>query len=290
MCGEGLTPPRFPVTSLQTWTEGESRLAVELTILGSGSSGNAAVLSTERTRLLLDAGLSKRETLKRLETVGLPPGGFSGILVSHEHADHAAHLAALAAELDVPVYLSEGTADALPDAPSLPKLERFRPGQRLTIGDIEVLPFAVPHDAREPVAFRFTAQGVRIGFAVDLGYLTSLAKEQLRGCDLLLLEANHDVELLRRGPYPWFIKQRVMSRLGHLSNEALAGYLEHDFDGSAAVLVLAHLSENNNSPEMARLAVEQALERRCVRFPLSLTRSPALHVTSQRIPLGPLRF
>ncbi|MGH9777665.1 MAG: MBL fold metallo-hydrolase [Candidatus Acidiferrales bacterium] len=285
-----MTPPRFPVTSLQTWTEGESRLAVELTILGSGSSGNAAVLSTERTRLLLDAGLSKRETLKRLEAAGLPPAGFSGILISHEHADHAAHLAALAAELDVPVFLSEGTFEALSETAVLPKVERFRPGQRLTIGDIEVLPFAVPHDAREPVAFRFTAGGLRIGFAVDLGYLTSLAKEQLRGCDLLLLEANHDVELLRRGPYPWFIKQRVMSRLGHLSNEALAGYLEHDFDGSAAVLVLAHLSENNNSPEMARLAVEQALERRCARFPLSLSRTPALHVTSQRLPLGPLRF
>jgi len=275
--------------TFSSFREGESRLAVELTILGSGSSGNAAVLSTDRTRLLLDAGLSKRETLKRLESVGLSPGGFSGILVSHEHADHAAHIAALAAELDVPVFLSEGTFEALSET-TLPKVERFRPGRRLTIGDIEVLPFAVPHDAREPVAFRLTAQGVRIGFAVDLGYLTSLAKEQLRGCDVLLLEANHDVELLRRGPYPWFIKQRVMSRLGHLSNEALAGYLEHDFDGSAAILVLAHLSENNNSPEMARLAVEQALERRCARFPLSLSRTPALHITSQRTPLGPLRF
>ncbi len=266
------------------------RLAVELTILGSGSSGNAVVLSTPRTRLLIEAGLSKRETLKRLEAAGLAADGLSAILVSHEHADHAAHLAALAEEFNVPVFLSEGTAEALPAAASLPTLERFRPGQRLLIGDIEVLPFSIPHDAREPVAFRFTAEGTRIAYAVDLGYLTGLAKEQLRGCDCLLLEANHDIEMLRRGPYPWFIKQRVMSRLGHLSNDALAGFLEHDFDGAAGVFILGHLSENNNSPEVARLAAEQALERRRARFPLSLSCRPQLHVTSQRAPLGPLRF
>lgn len=264
--------------------------AVELTILGSGSAGNAAVLSAGRTRLLLDAGLSKRETLKRLQTAGLPLNGLSALLISHEHADHAAHVAALAEEFNVPVFLSEGTAEALPETPKLPKLERFRPGQKLAIGEIEVMPFAVPHDAREPVAFRFTAQGVRLAFAVDFGYLTGLVKEQLRACDCLLVEANHDMEMLRRGPYPWFIKQRVMSRLGHLSNDALAQFLEYDFDGLAGVLILGHLSESNNSPEVARLAAEQAFERRRARFPLSLARLPELHVTSQRTPLGPLRF
>ncbi|MBI2955893.1 MAG: MBL fold metallo-hydrolase [Acidobacteria bacterium] len=261
-----------------------------LTILGSGSAGNAALLSTEHTRLLVEAGLSKRETLKRLEAAGLGGCRLSGILVSHEHADHAAHLSVLAAEFDVPVYLSEGTADALPEAAALPKRELFRPGQPLLIGDIEVMPFAVPHDARDPVAFRFTAGGVRLALAVDLGYLTGLVKEHLRDCDCLVLEANHDVEMLRHGPYPWFIKQRVMGRLGHLSNEALAQFLEYDFDGAARTFILAHLSENNNSPEVARLAAEQALERRCARFPLSLAQRPELLVTSQRTPLGPLRF
>ena len=263
---------------------------VELTILGSGSSGNAALLSTARTRLLVDAGLSRRETLKRLAAAEQPATGLAAILLSHEHADHAAHVAALAEEFRVPVYLSQGTREALGDTLAETAVECFRPGERFQIGDIEVAPFSVPHDAREPVGFRFLADGVKLALAVDLGFLTTLAKEQMRGCDCLVLEANHDLEMLRRGPYPWFIKQRVMSRLGHLSNDALAEFLESDFDGAAATLVLAHLSENNNSPEVARLAAEQALERRQGRFPLSLAARPELHVTSSRVPLGPLRF
>lgn len=271
--------------------------AVELTILGSGSSGNAALLSTSRTRLLIDAGLSKRETLKRMVEVGLGPEsgnfGIDAILLSHEHADHAAHLEALAEEFGAPVYLSEGTREKLSNGslqPERMRLECFRPGQGFAVGDIEVLPFLVPHDAAEPVGFRFRADGVSIGFAVDLGFLTTLVREQLRGCDGLVLEANHDLEMLRHGPYPWFIKQRVMGRLGHLSNEAIAEFLEFDYDGRARTLVLAHLSANNNSEEIVRLAAEQALGRRRARFPLSLAAEPELRVTPRRAPLSPIRF
>ncbi|MFQ5695370.1 MAG: MBL fold metallo-hydrolase [Terriglobia bacterium] len=290
-----MTPPLFLATPLPTLPAdaGKRRgaaTAVELTILGSGSSGNAALVSTGRTRLLLDAGLSKRVTRKRMQAAGLTAGRVDAIVVSHEHADHAAHVSGLAAEFGAPVYFSEGTAEALDGEAKLRKVERFRPGQRFTVGDIEVIPFAVPHDAREPVAFRLQAQGVRLALAVDLGYLTTLVKEQLRGCDCVLLEANHDVELLRQGPYPWFIKQRVMSRLGHLSNRAIAEFLEHDFDGRAQHIVLAHLSGNNNSPELALVAARQSLERRRARFPLSLSTPPELHVTSRQEPLGPLRF
>jgi len=248
------------------------------------------VVATERTRLLVDAGLSKRETHKRLAAAGLSPRNLTAIVVSHEHADHAAHLGALAQEFDVPVYLSQGTGEALTNGKPPAQLETFRPGQRFAIGDIEVAPFSIPHDAREPVGFRFQAQGVRLALAVDLGFLTNLVKEQLRGCDCVVLEANHDLEMLRQGPYPWFIKQRVMSRLGHLSNHALAEFLECDFDGAARYLILAHLSESNNSPEVARLAAQQALERRRRRFPLSLAGPPEVLVTSRRVPLGPLRF
>ncbi len=239
---------------------------------------------------MIDAGLSKRETQKRMAAVGLIPEQLSAILVSHEHADHAAHLAALAQEFNLPVYLSEGTAEALEDGAAWPRLERFRAGQRFTVGDIEVAAFAVPHDAREPVGFRLEAEGVKLALAVDLGFLTTLVKQQLRDCDCIVLEANHDVEMLRQGPYPWFIKQRVMSRLGHLSNDALAEFLELDFDGAARTFVLAHLSRNNNSPEVARLVAEQALERRRARFPLSLACTTELLVTSPRDPLGPLPF
>lgn len=248
------------------------------------------MVATERTRLLVDAGLSKRETQKRLTAAGLSPHHLTAIVVSHEHADHAAHLGALAQEFDVPVYLSQGTAEALTNGKPPARLETFRPGQRFAIGDIDIAPFSIPHDAREPVGFRFQAQGVKLALAVDLGFLTNLVKEQLRGCDCVLLEANHDVEMLRQGPYPWFIKQRVMSRLGHLSNHALAEFLECDFDGAARYFILAHLSESNNSPQVARLAAQEALERRRSRFPLSLAGPPELLVTSRRIPLGPLRF
>ncbi|MFQ5777474.1 MAG: MBL fold metallo-hydrolase [Terriglobia bacterium] len=275
---------------LSSQASGGKVTAVELTILGSGSSGNAALLSTARTRLLIDAGLSKRVLRKRIEEAGVRANGVDAILLSHEHADHAAHAAALAEEFRAPVYLSAGTGEALTESQGIAQMERFRAGERVTLGDIEVLPFGVPHDARDPVAFRFEVQGVKLALAVDLGFLTTLVKEQLRGCDCLIVEANHDLEMLRRGPYPWFIKQRVMSRLGHLSNHALAEFLECDFDGAARTLVLAHLSENNNSVEVARLAAEQALERRRNRFPLSLTSKPEILVTDRRVPLGPIRF
>jgi phosphoribosyl 1,2-cyclic phosphodiesterase len=268
----------------------EKATGVELTILGSGSSGNAAVVATERTRVLVDAGLSKRETQKRMVKAGLPPDGLAAVVISHEHADHAAHLAAVAQEFDLPVYLSEGTANTPLEGLDGLTVERFRAGQRFSIGDLEIAPFAVPHDAREPVGLRFEAQGVKLALAVDLGFLTHLVKEQLRGCDCVVLEANHDREMLRQGPYPWFIKQRVMSRLGHLSNDALAEFLEFDFDGQARTFILAHLSQNNNSPEVARLVAERALERRRARFPLSLSCEPELFITSPRVPLGPLRF
>jgi phosphoribosyl 1,2-cyclic phosphodiesterase len=271
--------------------------AVELAILGSGSSGNAALLSTAGTRLLIDAGLSKRETLKRLTEIGMRPAsgssGIDAILLSHEHADHAAHLASLAEEFGVPVFLTEGTRERLEKEwkQSAPiSTELFCPGQRFSVGDIDILPFVVPHDAAEPVGFRFKADGVSIGFVVDLGFLTTLVREHLRGCEAVVLEANHDLEMLRHGPYPWFIKQRVMSRLGHLSNAAMAEFLEFDFDGRAHTIVLAHLSENNNSPEMARLTAEQALARRRDRFPLSLATEPELLVTTRRAPLAPIRF
>jgi phosphoribosyl 1,2-cyclic phosphodiesterase len=141
----------------------------------------------------------------------------------------------------------------------LPAVEYFQPGEPFAVGDIAVRPFTTPHDAADPVGFVFETEGVRLGYATDLGYLPPNVKAQLQRLDLLLLESNHDLELLRDGPYPWSVKQRVLSRVGHLSNEAAADFLRKDYDGSAAYVVLAHLSENNNLPELARLAAERAL-------------------------------
>ena len=146
--------------------------------------------------------------------------------------------------------------------PELPRTEHFSSGHGFRVGDIEVMPFTIPHDAADPVGFTFRAEGVKIGFATDLGYMPASVKDHLRGCAVLLMESNHDVEMLRSGPYPWSVKQRVMSRVGHLSNQALADFFSSDYDGGAEYLILAHLSEQNNHPEIARAAAEQALAGR----------------------------
>jgi len=144
----------------------------------------------------------------------------------------------------------------------LPGVEYFEAGQPFEIGDIAISPFTIPHDAVDPVGFVFRAEGVRLAFATDLGYIPPNVKAQLKGVDLLLLESNHDLEMLRDGPYPWSVKQRVLSRVGHLSNEAAGAFLENEYDGQAAYVILAHLSESNNLPELARVTAERALNGR----------------------------
>jgi phosphoribosyl 1,2-cyclic phosphodiesterase len=155
---------------------------------------------------------------------------------------------------------SSSRPPALKDDPTwLPAVEYFQPGEPFSIGDICLSPFTIPHDAADPVGFVFSSEGVRLGFATDLGYIPPNVREQLRDLDLLLLESNHDLEMLRDGPYPWSVKQRVLSRVGHLSNDAASAFLAEDYDGQAAYIILGHLSENNNLPELARVAAERAL-------------------------------
>jgi phosphoribosyl 1,2-cyclic phosphodiesterase len=163
----------------------------------------------------------------------------------------------------------DSTEPAEPDEPVkakdptwLPAVEFFAAGEGFEIGDIQISPFTTPHDAADPVGFVFSTEGVRMGFVTDLGYISPNVKAQLQDLDLLLLESNHDLEMLRDGPYPWAVKQRVMSRVGHLSNEAAAGFLEDGYDGQAAYVILAHLSESNNLPELARVTAERALNGR----------------------------
>ena len=166
----------------------------------------------------------------------------------------------------------------------LPAVEYFQAGEPFEIGDIAISSFTIPHDAADPVGFVFQAEGVRIGFATDLGYIPPNVKAQLKGLDLLLLESNHDLEMLRDGPYPWAVKQRVLSRVGHLSNEAAAEFLEKGYDGQAAYVILAHLSESNNLPELARVTAERALNGR-----MSLLANMLL-LAVQNEPLFPIDF
>jgi phosphoribosyl 1,2-cyclic phosphodiesterase len=148
------------------------------------------------------------------------------------------------------------------DPTALPAVEYFEAGKPFAVRDIGVIPFTVPHDAVDPVGFVFTIEGIRIGMVTDLGYMPPNVSTQLRRCDVLYIESNHDLEMLRNGPYPWSVKQRVLSRVGHLSNDALADFFTSEYDGSAAFIVLAHLSESNNHPELAQDCAVRALGTR----------------------------
>lgn len=372
--------------------------AVRMTVLASGSKGNATVVSAGATSLLIDAGLSCRELLKRMAAVGEDPTRLTAILITHEHLDHVAGLSVLARRLGIPVFFTEAThrawvrmltprktvtyaqwldtmqreraarngvaqeeiahngeafaekgghlpahmlrtgnrpagssaradaaeeeadsgvltavaasagetlealsSDAAPPEPApcepaeanaakkadpafLPAVEYFQAGQRFSIGEIDINPFTIPHDAADPCGFVFhaRAESLRMAVATDLGYMPPNVKLALREVDVLLLESNHDVEMLKDGPYPWSVKQRVLSRVGHLSNAAAAEFLTRDYDGGAHTIVLGHLSEQNNLPDLARYAAEQAIGNR-----LSLLGNQII-LAAQEAPLEPI--
>jgi phosphoribosyl 1,2-cyclic phosphodiesterase len=264
---------------------------LRVTILASGSSGNLTLLETERTRLLIDAGLGKRETLARLAAVEMTVDHLDGILITHEHADHCNGLPQMLSLWKAPLYVTEGTLDSLrrclPETfgKRIAGIEAIHAGQRFMIGDIEVHAFAIPHDAVDPVGFTFRAHGAKMGLVTDLGYMPELVKVHLRDSDCLLLESNHDLDMLKVGPYPWVVKQRVLSRTGHLSNHAVSEYLSdpESFDGLARYLVLAHVSMENNNPDLVRLSAEEALNRR----PNGFAFLGQLLVATQHAPLQP---
>jgi len=239
-------------------------------VLGSGSSGNATLIVAGETRVLMDCGLSGRETIRRIQAVGEDPSRLDAIIITHEHSDHARGLGALAKTLKVPVYVSDATLVSCnlgENGKYIRRGESISSSQDFEIGAFRFSPFAIPHDAADPMAFTVEAGGIKMGIAVDLGYFNQLAAERFRGCDLLILEANHEIEMLRACTfYPWALKQRILGRHGHTSNDEMARFLREDFDGRADTIVLAHLSQNTNHPDVARLAAVQALEDRAPLF------------------------
>ena len=227
--------------------------------------------------------MSKRETFLRLAAIGVAPESLSAIIITHEHSDHIAGLPVLARALKIPIYLSKLTAPTIdwgeskartgpgsveranPQKESTPpNVKEFQAGAVFYIGDMRIQSFTIPHDAVDPVGFMVEIEGIRISLAMDLGYIPENVRHHIRGSQLTVLESNHDLDMLKVGPYPWSLKQRVMSRKGHLSNDATAGYILDDMAVDAHTLVLGHLSEQNNHPEIVRLVANQALQRRGV--------------------------
>lgn len=243
---------------------------MRICILASGSSGNATLIVASGARVLIDCGLSARETIRRIQAVGEDPYRLDAVVVTHEHGDHARGLVSLSKELPARVYISSAALDACnlgEKAKFIRRGEAISSSQDFEIGAFHFSPFAVPHDAADPMAFTIEANGAKMGIAVDLGHINALAAERFRGCDALIIEANHEVEMLRACTfYPWALKQRIMGRHGHTSNDEMARFLREDFDGKAEHIVLAHLSRNTNHPAVARLAAVQALEARSPLF------------------------
>lgn len=248
----------------------DDRLSVS--VLASGSRGNATYISDGHTAILVDAGLSGVEIQRRMARKGLNPSRLDAILVSHEHADHIHGVGVLSRRFGLTVYINDGTRQASGNA--LGKLYGCFPfscGQAFTIGSLAIHPFSISHDARDPAGFTISCNGAKVGVATDLGIATGVVKAHLQACDILIIEANHDPKMLIDGPYPWPLKQRIRGRSGHLSNEDTALLLEALQHDRLAHVILAHLSEENNTAEKARQAVKSVLNGARVR----------LHVASQ---------
>ena len=226
-------------------------------VLASGSRGNATYLSNGHTAILIDAGLSGKELQRRMAAKGLDPASLDAILVSHEHTDHIQGVGVMSRRFGLTVHISDGTWQA--SHQMLGKLSDVRPftcGHPFTIGDLAIHPFSISHDAIDPAGFTIGCNGSKVGVATDLGIVTGVVKTHLQACDALILEANHDPQMLIDGPYPWPLKQRIRGRSGHLSNEDAAKLLETLTHNRLAHVILAHLSEENNTPDKAKQAVE----------------------------------
>jgi phosphoribosyl 1,2-cyclic phosphodiesterase len=272
-------------------------IGLRVSILASGSSGNITLLETQHTRLLVDAGLGKRETLARLAAIKKDIDRIDGILITHEHNDHCSGLPQMLGLWKAPLYVTEPTMDALqralPDTlgKRLRGVETIYAGQRFCVGDIEVRAFGVPHDAVDPIGLTFHAHGLKLALVTDLGYMPNHVRVHLRDSDCVVLESNHDPDMLKAGPYPWVVKQRVLSQIGHLSNHVVSEYLADadgtiGFDARARYLVLAHLSQENNNPDTATISAVEALNRRPAEFAFT----GELLIATQDEPLKPLEL
>jgi len=235
---------------------------MRFSVLASGSRGNACYVETGRARVLVDAGLSCREIMDRLETVGVDPGDLDALVITHEHADHIKGAGALARRLNLPVYINTPTLQrAMRNLGNLPRPMPVRTGQTIVVHDLFIETFTKSHDAADPMGLVISSEGARLGLLTDTGRSTALVEDRLRGCHALILEFNHDETMLENGPYPLDLKRRVRGPDGHLSNRQASGLLRAVSHKGLDLVVLAHLSQVNNRPEVAYRAGKDVLAR-----------------------------
>lgn len=237
--------------------------SLEFCVLASGSRGNAIYVSGGATSVLVDAGLSGVEIERRMVRRGLSAADLDAVLVTHEHGDHVRGVGVLARRYRIPVFMTPDAARAADGKLGrLPELRHFRAGEAFPLGGLTIHPFATTHDAADPVGFTLAAHGRRLGIATDLGIVTNLVRHHLRDCAAVILEANHDPDMLMNGPYPWHLKQRVRGRSGHLSNAEARDLLLDISHDRLRHVILGHLSEENNRPELALRTVREAMDAR----------------------------
>lgn len=266
------------------------RRDLQVVVLASGSKGNATWIGDHTTGVLIDCGISTRQVFKRLEAVGLPHAPIDAVLVTHEHSDHVGGARVLCDRLrrrtgrSVPFFMTAGTLRGTHPKSRPDAVEEVVPGEAFRVRHLEIDPFSIPHDVRDPVAYRVGLDGTWAGVVTDLGRSTALVRRKLASLSVAVLEFNHDTSMLLDGPYPWSLKQRIRSAHGHLSNaqaaELLTGALEDG--GPLRRLILAHLSDENNAPDVARSASQAALEA------VGAHDTVAVQVAQQAVPLAPV--
>jgi phosphoribosyl 1,2-cyclic phosphodiesterase len=234
---------------------------MKVCVLGSGSSGNCTFVSSAGTSLLVDAGLSGRETLKRLETVGAAAETVAAVCLTHEHDDHCTSLSVLSRKSGTALYANSGTVEAIEKVGKVSGLKWniFTTGSPFAIGSLRIEPFSVPHDAFDPVGFTISDGCARLGVVTDIGMATGLVRERLKGCHVIVIESNHDEDLLRGADRPWTLKQRILGRQGHLSNRQAGELLVEVASPDLRAVFLAHLSSQCNKPDLAVRTVADIL-------------------------------
>ncbi|MBT3394255.1 MAG: MBL fold metallo-hydrolase [Waddliaceae bacterium] len=239
--------------------------------LASGSKGNSVFLGTENSKILIDAGLSGKATKARLAEIGVDIADLDAILITHEHGDHVKGLRIMAYRMGIPVFANSDTARSICDMFSaVAKFTIFTTGDTFEFRDLEIHPFSIQHDTVDPVGFTITTNDIKIGFCTDLGFASSLVKNRLQNCDYLYIEANHDPDMVHASPRPFIYKQRVLSRSGHLSNEACGNLLLDVYHEDLKHVHLAHLSDECNSPEKALTTINEILGEKTSTFDISI--------------------